>query len=95
LKIASGQDAPFTSFEFWAGAILYMLTAAGWMLAMKHLSLATIGVFYSIPTLFLLTSLGVLVFRETLTLRDVAGIEKREKRDIVFPRLTRYRCDPH
>ena len=41
---------------------------------MKHMPLATIGVWYSIITILLLTGLGVFAFGESLSLRDGAGL---------------------
>jgi|688.fasta_scaffold197323_4 small multidrug resistance pump len=74
LKVSSGMTQSFVSPQFWIGASLYSVTAAGWMLAMKHLSLATIGVYYSILTILFLTILGVFVFKESVTLREFIGI---------------------
>lgn len=74
LKLAADRSDSFAASTFWIGALLYAITAGGWMLAMKHLPLATIGVYYSVLTLLLLTFLGVVVFKETLTLREAFGI---------------------
>jgi drug/metabolite transporter (DMT)-like permease len=41
---------------------------------MKHLKLATIGVVYSVSMILLLTGLGVVVFRETLSYYEIAGL---------------------
>lgn len=74
LKLSSSHEQSFGRPEFWAGMALYALTAAGWMVAMKHLTLATIGVYYSILTVLLLTGLGVFVFKEAISTREVLGI---------------------
>jgi multidrug transporter EmrE-like cation transporter len=74
LKLSANEIDSFRTWQFWLGAALYPLTAAGWMIAMKHLPLATIGVYYSVLTILLLTALGVFVFRETLTGRELLGI---------------------
>ncbi len=74
LKIASERSDWATSRPFALGAALYAVSAAGWVLAMQRMSLAGIGVAYSVATVVLLTTLGVVVFRETLTGREVLGI---------------------
>lgn len=74
LKISAGKPESFATPQFWVGSALYSVTAAGWMLAMKHLSLASIGVYYSVLTILLLTLLGALVFKEPLSLREGIGI---------------------
>ena len=74
LKLAADRPESFSVWPFWAGAVLYAASAFGWVLAMKHLSLAAIGVYYSMLTILLLTALGVVVFRETLGPREWAGI---------------------
>lgn len=74
LKLASQREQSFGSLVFALGIIVYGSTAIGWVLVMKHMPLASIGVWYSIVTMLLLTGLGVLAFGETLTLRDGAGL---------------------
>ncbi len=51
-----------------------MITAAGFLIAMRHMSLASIGVLYAVLTIVLMTALGVFVFKETLVPREIAGI---------------------
>jgi multidrug transporter EmrE-like cation transporter len=41
---------------------------------MKHLKLATIGVVYSVSMILLLTALGVVIFRESLSYCEIAGL---------------------
>lgn len=74
LKLSADRMSSFTTWQFWLAAALYPITAAGWMLAMKSLPLATIGVYYSVLTILLLTGLGVFVFREPLSPREMLGI---------------------
>ena len=74
LKIASEKERPLLSYEFGAGAILYTFTAFGWMMVMKHMPLASIGVFYSVLTMLMLAAMGLFVFNEPITLREVLGI---------------------
>ncbi len=75
LKLASQQTAtPFSNKWFLAGVIIYALCAFGWVLAMQHMKLATIGVVYSLSTILMLTALGVFVFDESLNKGEIAGI---------------------
>lgn len=74
LKLASQAARPFYSGWFVAGCCIYMLGAFGWIFALRHLKLATIGVVYSLSTVLLLTALGALVFGESLNRYEAAGI---------------------
>jgi len=74
LKLASGKQNSLTSIWFVFGFVLYASTAFGWVFAMKHLKLATIGVVYSVSMILLLTAIGVVGFRETLNYFEVAGL---------------------
>lgn len=74
LKLAAKAPEAFRTPHFWVGTVLYALTAVGWLLAMKHLSLATIGVYYSLLTILLLALLGVFVFGEPISFREILGI---------------------
>ena len=74
LKLASEREHSFATVAFAVGIVVYGSTAVGWVLVMKHMPLASIGVWYSIVTMLLLTGLGVFAFGETLTLRDGAGL---------------------
>jgi small multidrug resistance pump len=53
---------------------LYMLSGLGFVIAMRHMSLATVGVWYAVLTVLMMTALGVLVFNEDLATREVIGI---------------------
>lgn len=68
------KDQAFTSPEFIAGALLYGLTAIGWVVVMREMTLGAIGVWFSITVLLMLTALGVIVFKETLGPREILGI---------------------
>jgi drug/metabolite transporter (DMT)-like permease len=74
LKLASERERSFVTGVFVAGLLIYGSTAIGWVYVMKHMSLAAIGVWYSIVTILLLTGLGVFVFGESFTARDGLGI---------------------
>jgi small multidrug resistance pump len=74
LKLASESDASLKSKWFYIGFAVYASTAFGWVFVMKHLKLATIGVVYSVSMIVLLTSVGVVFFRETLNYYEMAGL---------------------
>jgi drug/metabolite transporter (DMT)-like permease len=74
LKLASLKSESFAAPEFIAGAMMYALTAAGWVIAMKHMTLAALGVYFSVMIILMLAALGVFVFKETLAAREMLGI---------------------
>jgi small multidrug resistance pump len=74
LKLASAREQPLRTGWFYLGFALYASTAFGWVFVMKHLKLATIGVLYSVSLVLLLTAVGVVLFRESLSFLEVVGI---------------------
>jgi small multidrug resistance pump len=74
LKLASEQEDSLRSRWFYIGFAVYASTAFGWVFVMKHLKLATVSVVYSISMIVLLTTLGVVVFRESLNYYEIAGL---------------------
>jgi small multidrug resistance pump len=74
LKLASGEPRPLRSGWFYIGFAVYASTAFGWVFVMRHLKLATIGVVYSVSMVLLLTAIGVLFFRESLSAAEVVGL---------------------
>jgi drug/metabolite transporter (DMT)-like permease len=74
LKLSSAREQPLKSGWFYVGFALYASTAFGWVFVMRHLKLGTISVVYSVSMVLLLTAVGVLVFKESLNLYEVAGI---------------------
>lgn len=74
LKLASEQKNPLRSGWFYIGFAVYASTAFGWVYVMRHLKLATIGVVYSISMILLLTTVGTVLFRETLNAYEIAGL---------------------
>ena len=74
LKLASAHEAPLKTASFYVGFAIYASTALGWVFVMRHLKLATISVVYSISMVLLLTALGVVVFRESLSYYEIAGL---------------------
>ena len=74
LKLASAQKNPLRSGWFYVGFAVYASTAFGWVYVMRHLKLATIGVVYSVSMILLLTGIGAVAFRESLSAYEIAGI---------------------
>src|SRR6476469_9785430 len=74
LKLASGKDESLKSPAFYIGFVIYASTAFGWVFVMKHLKLATVGVVYCVSMVLLLTAIGVVGFKESLSVREIVGI---------------------
>lgn len=74
LKLASAESVWFKSKWFYVGFAIYASTAFGWVFVMKHLKLATIGVVYSVSMILLLSVIGVVGFRESLSAYEIVGI---------------------
>src|SRR6185503_5449825 len=74
LKLASTREQPLGTGWFYLGFALYASTAFGWVFVMRHMKLATISVLYSVSMILLLTTIGVVVFRESLNHFEMAGI---------------------
>lgn len=74
LKLASAEPVPLRSRWFLLGFALYASTAFGWVFVMQHLKLATIGVFYSVAMVVLLTAIGTVYFGERVSGLEIVGI---------------------
>ena len=74
LKLASAREQPLRTGWFYLGFFLYASTAFGWVFVMSRLKLATISVLYSVSLVLLLTAVGVVLFRESLSYFEVIGI---------------------
>jgi drug/metabolite transporter (DMT)-like permease len=74
LKLASAHENSLMTIWFYIGFLVYASTAFGWVFVMKHLKLATISVVYSVSMVLLLTAIGVVFFRESLSYYEIAGL---------------------
>jgi len=74
LKRASAAQQPLATWSFLVGFVLYASTALAWTFVMRHLTLATIGVIYSMCMILLLALMGVVVFNEPLHRSEIVGI---------------------
>lgn len=74
IKTASLQN----SFSGWPmlvfGSIIYGLTGVGWFFVMRQMKLSTLGVFYAVGCVLLLTLLSVLYFKEKISSMEIVGI---------------------
>jgi drug/metabolite transporter (DMT)-like permease len=66
IKYGADRPEPFVNRIFYAGSVIYGLTAVGWVVALQHLKLATVGVIYGVSTVLLLALGGWALFEETL-----------------------------
>jgi small multidrug resistance pump len=74
LKLASLETNFVYTRWFWAGSIIYAISAFGWVYAMQTVKLATIGVIFSLVTIFLLAGIGVFAFGESLNRYEMLGL---------------------
>jgi multidrug transporter EmrE-like cation transporter len=74
LKLASSEERFIWNPWFPIGLAIYASTAFGWVYTLRHMKLATIGVIYSLCMILLLAALGIVVFKERLTIGELAGI---------------------
>ena len=74
IKVASQKEASLLTWSFMLGAGLYVVSATGWLFAMKTMTLAQVGVLYSVVTILALTAMGVIWFGETVGWREGLGI---------------------
>lgn len=74
LRLA-GTGSKFIDWKlFLLGFLVYGLTAIGWFFVFKHIKFSTVGVYYSLATLFFLVIIGHFFFKETLGVREIFGI---------------------
>lgn len=74
LKSASQKSSPLVSLGFVGGAFLYGATAIGWVALMQTHNLAQIAVLYSAVTIIALSAMGVLLFGEIISSKQMLGI---------------------
>ena len=74
LKLASGEEQIVCNKWFAIALVVYSSTIFGWVFVIKSMTLASVGVVYSICMVLFLTFLGVVFFKERLSYREVIGI---------------------
>ncbi|OHB14604.1 MAG: hypothetical protein A2431_04100 [Candidatus Zambryskibacteria bacterium RIFOXYC1_FULL_39_10] len=71
----SGNGEKYIDWKwFIVGAIVYSSTAVGWFFVMKHIKLSTLGIVYATTTVLALTLVGILAFKESLSVYEIIGI---------------------
>ena len=71
----SGNGIKYINYPlFFIGMIIYASTAFGWFYIMKYTKLSTLGVFFALTNIVLLALMGVVFFKEHLTIYDMVGI---------------------
>ncbi len=74
IKLAVDRGHGLQSPIFLLGCGLYALSAVGWFLAPRHISLAQTGIAFSIFSLLALCAMGVFLFEERLQARERLGV---------------------
>lgn len=74
IKLSGSEMRHINYTYFLIGMIIYALTAFGWFYAMRHVKLSTLGIFYSITTVVLLVFVGVVLFKENLSIYEIIGV---------------------
>lgn len=71
----SGNGPKYIEYKwFLLGLAIYASTAFGWFYVMKEVKLATLGAFYAVSIVLLLTSVGVFYFGKKLNYYEIGGI---------------------
>lgn len=73
LKLGSLEPRIFTTWHTHVGALLYAMTAYGWVFMMTKANLTVIGALYSSMTIVILSTMGVAIFKEVVTARQLLG----------------------
>jgi len=67
-----------TAFDGWRtlllGVLIYGLTGFGWFFVMRKVKLSTLGVFYSVTCVLLLTMVSIFYFKEKISPIEIVGI---------------------
>jgi len=71
----AGEGKKFIELKWFViGFLIYASTALGWFLVMKHIKLATLGVFYAVSTIVFLVIVGTFYFKEPINAYEIVGI---------------------
>lgn len=74
VKKAADAGLGFTSWQFLLAFAFYASSSVLWLVVLRHVSLAQMGVAFSAFSLLLLVAMGVILFGEKLALREYLGI---------------------
>ncbi len=56
------------------GAVIYGLSAIGWVIVMKSMKLSTLGVIFGLSCIIMVTAISVFIFHEKLSTIEIIGI---------------------
>ena len=56
------------------GAVIYGLSAIGWVVVMKSMKLSTLGVIFGLSCIIMVTAISVFIFHEKLSTIEIIGI---------------------
>ena len=73
-KKASEHESPYLTWWFLVGSVIYGLCGFSWVVVLKTNKLAVAGLVFSVAWSLALIALGILMFRETLSPREIAGL---------------------
>lgn len=73
LKKAGEQQSQFNLY-FLMGMVIYAATAFIWYEVLKNLKFGTANIFYSVITLLLSLVVGIVVFKDNISVIEVVGI---------------------
>jgi hypothetical protein len=59
LKRASQAPRPFSTWEFFAGTIIFGLSGVGWVIVLPSMKMASVGTVYGVSTVLFMAVLGV------------------------------------
>ncbi|MBA3733293.1 EamA family transporter [Patescibacteria group bacterium] len=74
IKLSGNSEKYIIISYFFIGMVIYALTAFGWFYVMKNTRLSVLGIIYSVSTSVLLLMIGVIFFKEQLTVYNVIGV---------------------
>jgi len=74
LRLA-GAGVKFIDWKlFLLGLLVYAATAFSWFFVLKYLKFSTVGIYYSLSSLFFLVIIGHFYFKESLSIYEIFGI---------------------
>lgn len=73
IKKASVENVVWNKWLL-AGALIYAVSAIGWVFTMKNIKLSTLGVIYGVSCITLLALMSALIFHEKISPVEIIGI---------------------
>lgn len=67
LKTSADKSISFLTYEAVVGALLYAISAYGWIYVMQKVNLTVVGMLYSTMTIVILTIMSIVIFKEEVT----------------------------